>query len=82
MTPELRLACERAIHVITADGETLRAGRAAMFILERTGWGAFARLLTWPPFIWFVELGYWIVARNRIFFSKFMFTKRDGEAGD
>ena len=59
MTAELRLACERAIHVITADGETLRAGRAAMFILERTGWKHFARVMRWPPMIWFVELGYY-----------------------
>lgn len=76
MDDALRAACRDAIHVITADGKLLRAGRAAMYVLERIGWGAFARFLTYPPMIWFVELGYWIVARNRKFFSKFMFRDR------
>ena len=78
MTDDLRAACKKAVHVLTEQGEVLRAGRAVMFILERVGWGGFARFLTYPPMVWFVELGYWIVASNRIFFSKFMFTKRDG----
>jgi len=77
MTPELREACSKAVHVITADGEPIRAGRATLFIFERIGWGAFARLLGYPPMIWFVELGYQIVARNRMFFSKFMFRRRE-----
>ena len=41
----------------------------------RVGWGWLARVLSWPPFLWFVELGYWIVASNRRFFGKFLFTK-------
>ncbi len=75
MTPELRLACADAIHVITADGETLRAGRAALFILEHIGWPLTARLLRLPPFVWAVELGYWIVANNRRLFSRFFFRR-------
>lgn len=77
MTPELNEACARAIHVVRADGTRLRAGRATLFILEHVGWGWFARFLAWPPMIWFVELFYWLVARNRMFFSRFLFTKRD-----
>lgn len=77
MTPALKHACEQAVHIVTADGQVLRAGRASMFILARTGWGWLARLLSIPPFIWFVEIGYWIVARNRPFFSKVMFTRKD-----
>ncbi len=77
MTPELTAACERAVHVITADGRVLRAGRASMFVLERCGGGFPARLMTLPPFIWFVEIGYWIVAHNRNFFSHFLFTRED-----
>jgi len=75
MTPALALACERAVHVITGEGKILRAGRAALFILERLGWGGFARLLTLPPFLWGVEAIYWIVARNRPFFAHFLFTR-------
>jgi len=77
MTPELRVACDKAVHVITADGDAIPAGRAALFVLERVGWGALARFLGYPPMIWFVELGYRVVANNRIFFSKFMFRRRD-----
>ena len=73
MTDDLRLACVRAVHVLTADGHTLRAGRAVMYILEHLGFGWLARLARRRPFIWPIELGYWIVARNRVFFSRFMF---------
>jgi len=75
MSDELSVACARALHVVTNDGRTLRAGRASLYILQHTGWGWFARLLSWPPFVWFVELGYFIVARNRRFFGKFLFRK-------
>ena len=75
MTDELSAACVKAMHVITSDGRTLRAGRASLFILQHTGWGWFARVLRWPPFVWFVELGYMIVSRNRGFFGKFVFRK-------
>jgi len=77
MTPALKLACERAVHVIKSDGTTLRAGRATLFILELTGWGLFAKLLALQPFVWVVELWYWIVARNRDLFSKLMFRAED-----
>lgn len=75
MTPELAHACERAIHVLTRDGRTLRAGRASMFLLGHLGYRRTAAVLSIPPLIWCVELGYWIVARNRVLFSKFLFTK-------
>ena len=75
MTPDLYAACERAVHVVTADGKVLRAGRACLFILERIGWGWQARVLRLPPFIWAIELGYRIVAANRPFFARFLFTK-------
>lgn len=75
MTPALRDACVRAIHVVRADGRVLSAGRAALYVLERVGFGWFARLLAIPPFVWAIELGYWIVARNRRFFARFLFRK-------
>lgn len=74
MTPELYAACEKAVHVLTADGRILRAGRASLFVLERIGWKGLARVLQFPPFIWGVELGYRIVAGHRDFFAKFLFT--------
>jgi hypothetical protein len=75
MTPELYAACAQAIHVVRADGGVLRAGRACLFVLEQIGGGPAARLLGLPPFVWAVELGYRIVAANRPFFARFLFTK-------
>jgi hypothetical protein len=71
--PELRRACAEAIHVIKPDGEILRAGRAVLFIYEELGYRRLARVGAAPPFVWAVELGYGIVARNRRFFSRFLF---------
>ncbi len=73
MTPALYAACEHAVHVVKADGTILRGGRATLFILEHLGWGRIARVLALPPFIWLVELGYRIVAKNRPFFARFLF---------
>ncbi|GAB4444825.1 MAG: hypothetical protein Kow0031_27300 [Anaerolineae bacterium] len=75
MTPELRRACRLAVHVITAQGQTLRAGRASLFVLEVLGYPRWlVRPFTWPPLVWAVEAGYKIVAAHRPFFSKFLFT--------
>jgi predicted DCC family thiol-disulfide oxidoreductase YuxK len=65
MTPELRAACRQAMHVLTADGKVLRAGRASLFVIRETGNRRLAAFLGLPPFVWFVELAYRIVARNR-----------------
>lgn len=77
MTAELRHACEWAVHVITPEGSLLRAGRAVLYLLRRVGWGPVAVLLSWPPLVWGVEAVYWIVARNRGFFSRFLFRGED-----
>ena len=73
MTPELRRACARAVHVVTAEGRVLRAGRATLFALAHAGHPTLARVLGWPPLVWGVELGYRIVAANRPFFARFLF---------
>ncbi len=73
MTPELRRACADAMHVITRDGRTLRAGRAALHVLREIGFPV--GLFFYPPFIWGVEAGYYVVAANRPFFSRFLFTR-------
>jgi len=74
MTPALREQARKAVQVITADGRQRSAGRAILFILEEIDWHPRAvRLAGRRPFIWLVELGYWIVARNRPFFGRFLF---------
>jgi hypothetical protein len=76
MTPALFAACDKAVHVVCADGSVLRAGRASLFVIGGLGWRRTSRVLSLAPFIWFVELGYAIVAANRAFFTRFMFKKR------
>ena len=73
MTEPLRRMCEQALHVITVDGMAFRGGRAWLFIMDLLGWGRFARFLSVPPFIWFVELSYRFVAGNRKLFSRILF---------
>lgn len=74
VTPGLREDFKHAAYVFTDDGRVLRAGRAALFVLEELGLGGWLpRLLARPPMIFFVELGYTLVARNRKFFSRFLF---------
>lgn len=77
MTPELYQACARAVHVVTADGRVLKAGRAALFVLRQIGFGPLAAVASVPPFVWMVEVGYWMVARNRMLFSRFMFKREE-----
>ena len=71
LTPQMRAACEKAVHVVKTNGEILRAGRAMLFALRFTRWHQLARILAWPIFLPFVEIGYKIVAANRGFFSRF-----------
>lgn len=75
MTPEVFAACPAAVHVVTADGRVLRAGRAVLFIMAELGYRRSAWLLGTPIAIPFVEWGYRLVANNRLFFSRFMFTR-------
>jgi predicted DCC family thiol-disulfide oxidoreductase YuxK len=72
MTPELRANCARALHLVTSRGEVLRGGAATLFMLEKVGWNGLARALRFPPFIWFVELGYMLIASNRSLFSRLL----------
>jgi predicted DCC family thiol-disulfide oxidoreductase YuxK len=82
MSPSLYAACEQAVHVITADGRVIKAGRAVMFILEEIGYSCwFVRPFTWPPLVWCTELGYRIVANHRSFFSKFLSSRDFGHDG-
>ena len=74
MTPALREQARKAVQVLTVDGRQLSAGRAVLFALAEIEWHPrIVRLAGRRPFIWVVELGYWIVAHNRSFFSRFLF---------
>jgi predicted DCC family thiol-disulfide oxidoreductase YuxK len=75
MTEALATACARAVHVVTAGGKVLRAGRAVLYVLGRLGHPVLARLLALPPLVWGVELCYWLVARNRHLFSRVLFRR-------
>ena len=82
MTPRLRRACARAMHVITPDGQVLRAGRASLRILEMLGLGPIARVLALPPFVWAAEIAYAIVAANRPFFARYVLLHEPPAPGD
>jgi hypothetical protein len=75
MTDALAARCARAVHVITPEGSVLRAGRATLYVLDRIGWHAVARAASLPPFVWMVELGYWLVARTRGLASRVLFRR-------
>ncbi len=76
MTPRLRVQSRQAIQVVTIDGHQLSAARAILFVLGEIGYyPRIARLATRRPFIWPIELFYWIVARNRSFFDRFLFRR-------
>ena len=51
----------------------LRAGRAALCALEQVGWRRTTAILSRPPLIWAVEIGYRLVADNRPLFGRFLF---------
>ena len=75
MTDALAAQCARAVHVIAADGRILRAGRASLYVLGCLGWRATEAIASRRPLVWLVEAGYWLVARNRPFFARFMFRR-------
>lgn len=75
MTPQLHRACRGAVHIITAGGQVIAAGRAGLFVLEELGYPRLLlRLLARPPLVWFIEAVYRLVARHRRFFGRFLFT--------
>ena len=73
MTAELAQACAGAFHVLCMDGRVLAAGRASLYVFGRLGYPKTTAFLALPPFIWLVELGYRIVANNRIFWDRVLF---------
>ena len=74
MNDALYAECQKSICVVTTKGEVLNRGRAVIHIFSRIGYG-WSKLGLVPPLIFFVDIGYMLVAKNRRFFSKFLFTK-------
>ena len=66
--------CKKSIYVVTREGKMLNRGRAVIHIFSAIGYG-WMKLALVPPLIYFVDIGYMFVARNRRFFSKFLFTE-------
>jgi len=75
MTPEFAAACEKDLHVLCTDGTVLRGGPSMIFIFGKLGWSRSARISSLPPFVWIVNVAYWVVSRNRRVFSRILFTK-------
>ena len=77
MTPALRVACERSLHVITAEGQTLLGADALLFVYQMVGW----RVAGWArvrPVRWTLEPFYRLLAANRRWFSKVLYTGDEG----
>ena len=77
ISPELRAACEQAVHVLAPDGMVYRAGQAVVYCLLLTRWRRLALLLRSGPLHWLLERIYAFVAGHRIFLSRFIFVHED-----
>lgn len=77
LSPPLRLRAERSALVIRPDGQVKAGGRAILAALIAIGWHPrLAQVAGLPPFVWLVELGYTLVARNRGLVSRILFRRR------
>ncbi len=73
MTDEIFELAKRQVIVISNDGRQFNGADGILFIMERLGWGWFAKFLRVSPLIWPIRCGYWMVARNRGLISKWFF---------
>ncbi len=64
-------ACEKELHLVTAQGKVLSGADAVLEIWKKAGhWSSFfAKLFLLAPFIWLARPIYSFIARNRRFFS-------------
>lgn len=70
--PEVtREQCESAVHLVEPDGRVCSGADAVvrLFDFGLRGGSGLGRLLSLPPLIWVLRIGYRIVARHRQFFS-------------
>ena len=77
MTDDAYKRAAREILVFTTDGRCLGGANAFLFFKQKTGWGAIAAVLRIPPFIWLLQGGYWLIARNRGLISKLFYGGRE-----
>lgn len=82
LAPSVAQACQKAVHVIKADGTIIKGGRAMMFCGTFTRFGGWARIALWPVFLPFIEIGYKFIAANRMLVSKVLFTAERPEQFD
>lgn len=73
MTPEIMERCQYEMALVTPTGEVLFGAKGMLRTLEVLKWGIFARILAIPPLVWPIQLGYWLIARNRLWISKRFF---------
>jgi len=76
LTDAIRAQCEHALHVIQSDDRVLKGADAVFFAYQVTGLPL--ALMRIPPLIWVAELGYRVIAANRYWFSKVLFTGDQG----
>ncbi len=66
MTPALRVQAERAVQLVTSDGDRRSGAEAILFALRRAGWHpALMGLLLRRPLLWCAEAVYRLIAGNR-----------------
>ena len=68
LSPE---ACEKELHLVTAQGKVMSGADAVLEIWKQSGhWSSFlAKFFLLAPFIWIARPIYKLIARNRRFFS-------------
>ncbi len=76
MDDALREACRDALYVLPVEGERMHSARALLFIGERIGY----RWLCLPlrPFLFALEPGYRLMARNRPLVGRWIFRSETG----
>lgn len=80
MTPKLYAESQKAMQVITRDGKQISGGRSVLYVLETMGWHPLMmRIASNPPFVWAIDVGYKIVARNRTLVSRLLFGGRGAD---
>ena len=72
MTPHFRKLAPKTLLVFSPGGQVYSHARAVLFVYKKLGYH-FVTPFWYAPLRWPIELGYRILAGNRIFFSKFLF---------
>lgn len=80
MTPALYTEAKTAMQVITREGKQISGGRSVLFVLRAVGWHPLlTRIASTLPFVWAVDAGYKVVARNRTLVSRLLLGRSGAE---